>query len=231
MAWRALVLVHVVARRDGDLPQRDSSSRWRADTEGRGGRRGTVWGRRVSLDLGKPWAPEKCQLRFFQLDSISRTLFDYFQKREPGEPERGRRRLRALRYCTPSAPHQGPAPGAESGGPSTPTFRHKARVGQGYPSPTSHLGREPPWPRTEPEAAKWPLLMDETTPARGAPNRQTKARHTLARSTETVKPFDRVSGRATYIRLSPCQSSLTLKTKLQREEEVPNGSSVARFCP
>jgi len=33
-------------------------------------------GRRVSLDLGKPWAPEKCQLKFFQLDSISRTLFD-----------------------------------------------------------------------------------------------------------------------------------------------------------
>jgi hypothetical protein len=46
--------------------------------------------------------------RFFELGSISRTLFDYFQMREPGEPsvsERGRREAGAsVRGFVPALP-------------------------------------------------------------------------------------------------------------------------------
>ena len=50
----------------------------------------------------------------------------------------------------------------------------------------ARLGRESPWPRTDPEAAKCPLLMDETTPAGDPRSRQTKGRHTLTDGAQPV---------------------------------------------
>ena len=67
------------------------------------------------LPVGKPlahavrWISQLITAhRFFELGSISRTLFDYFQMREPGEPsvsERGRREAGAsVRGFVPALP-------------------------------------------------------------------------------------------------------------------------------